>query len=428
MNKQIKTYKIHLGLKSFLEYMIALVIILDCNSVFNNFRETRGWFQYLLIATLGFSVLGLAIAQKRIPVKKFRKCCSVVLLWGIYLLLFWLLNSGSVFKILINLFASGSLLSVYFILYGDEKKQIGLMVKFRNIMVVLAAVSLFFWLFGSIFHVIPVTGIHISNWMGNLNETEVKSYFGVYYEMQHIHFLGRITIIRNVMVFNEAPMAAICLGIALMIEKLYLKNDGKVGEKILIVAMITTFSTSGYLVMLAVLLYCFLAKKPKNQVVYILKIFSIPVLFGVAIFLGIAVLVDKMDSLSGTIRMDDYVSGIRAWRMNPLVGDGMGSVKAMKAARPLWRQNSEGFSSAIIMILVQGGLYIASAYVLIFLHSIRNFMKRNRDMLMFLGLFLFFLVTTVVPYNYLTVAILCFMLSQAEAKSVQKLDWNLKNA
>lgn len=400
---QRKTFRI----RGLFEYLIALVIILDCNSVWNNIRETREWFQYFLLIILYVGVFGCLLAVGKFKTSLLYKTLFFVGLFCLYFAFFLVINTNSIVTGVVNMLLALCALLVYFYLCVDEKGKVGLLLKFRDVMVIIAFISLIFWILGPVMELIQPTGVYLTNWTGNNNETQIKSYFDIFFVVQNISFFDMIYIARNTAFFNEAPMASLCLSVALMIDMLYDRSQWRWARIILMIALATTFSTAGYILLAILCVFEFIKNRPQQKLLYFVKVLIIPVSFVTAIVVALVLVEEKLSTFSGMARLDDYTSGFKAWLTNPFMGDGFGSMDAMTKARPIWRQSAGGFNSGIMAILVQCGLYGVVIYLGIIISAILRGIKYKKiQIAVFSMLFFFLLLVTVIPYNYLSIMML----------------------
>ncbi len=65
-----------------------------------------------------------------------------------------------------------------------------LLLAFRDVVVLVAIVSLFFWLFASVFEIIPPTGQIYSNWTSDGTPKAVFSWLGLYFETQDVNYVS----------------------------------------------------------------------------------------------------------------------------------------------------------------------------------------------------------------------------------------------
>lgn len=116
--------------------------------------------------------------------------------------------------------------------------------KFVKLMKILATISLFFWLFGSLLNIIPATGEIILDW-GPIRS--IPNYYFSYFETQTAT-LGSLVYPRNSGIFTEAPMFAAALSLALITEYCLTKTTKT--TIILIFALLSTGSYTAILILL----------------------------------------------------------------------------------------------------------------------------------------------------------------------------------
>ena len=392
--------------RSFFEYIIALAIILDCNSIWNNLIETRSWFQFFIMAMLFVGVLGFLFINSSVPKNAFMVSILIVF----YYLLFLLLNGNSIIQTTLNVMLSCVLIVMYNMVKKRNGNVVDLLICFKNIILFIATVSLILWFLGSVIEIIQPTGTSLTNWTGNANQTIVNSYFGVYFSYQKISFFDKLYIVRNIAIFNEAPMSSLCFSLGLMIELLFSDKWNMKNCVILVAAIISTFSTTGYIIATVVCVYKYIRSNSQYSILKLIKVLCVPVLICVVLCIANSLIQEKLSTFSGMARSDDFVSGVRAWLLHPLFGDGIGSMRAMSLVRPSWRKEAEGFNSGLIQMLVQGGVYLAFPYFLVPIKALKGSLKlHNYDKAIFVVLFCFVFCITVIAFNYLTLMVLCFL-------------------
>ena len=106
------------------------------------------------------------------------------------------------------------------------------------------------------------------------------------------------------------------------------------------------------------------------------KIFIIPIVVGVfGIFIIILVL-QKLGTSSGNIRVEDFVIGYNIWRKYAIWGCGYENNDLIKTYFSISRTNM-GFSNSLTQILVQCGLYIFVLYIYCFMKGIIQGIKNK---------------------------------------------------
>ena len=131
------------------------------------------------------------------------------------------------------------LLCVYIGIMDDKEDIKGLFLKLSDIVFILSAISLFFFIFGTLLDLLPFRSTITYNWAGTNRET--YTYLNLIYESQDVVFLGK-EFTRNCGIFAEAPGFAVYLVVAIAAECLLRPKLRIVRCGILCLAIITTFS------------------------------------------------------------------------------------------------------------------------------------------------------------------------------------------
>ena len=130
-----------------------------------------------------------------------------------------------------------------------------------------ACISLLFWFFGSIVHLINPSGTIDLFWG---TEQTVNNYYGLYFEPQYSDtFIGRFHLTcRNSFIYPEAPVCCFMLISANLLNNLFIKN--KTSNLILSIAILSTLTVTGFLYVMALVLSSSINSKTKSH----LKVFA----------------------------------------------------------------------------------------------------------------------------------------------------------
>ena len=290
---------------------------------------------------------------------------------------------------------------------ADGPGIIALLSKFSNLVFVIAIVSLFFWLFGSISGYIESTTIIPNSWGG---ERFIPTYYGLYFETQEAtasEDIGKL--VRNSGIFNEGPMYNMILCTSLAYEVFLHREKNLIKIFTFIITIITTVSTTGFIFLLFVLSvkgYKAFSSKYGLQMV---------LLFPVILFFGIVVLStileNKRETGEGSFnsRSNDIAKCIEVGIENPIAGVGI----FFKSEENSSDSRSFGYSNSLFGIFAHGGFYFLLLYLIpLFIIPIFLFLK-NRDfqsLMMILCYFLLFSFT-VSQYKVLTIFMLSYSLA-----------------
>lgn len=386
------------------EYLFISVIILNFQSVWMYTFNFSLIFKKILILLLVISAFGMIIFNGKILKSDFNKTMFISALLVILLGAYVILQPNGRVSALKNFIPA----LLIFFLVSIQKDVIDLFKIYKKLLVIIAVVSIFFWVFGSILQIIKPNLTMISTWTGSDgNVKSVLGYFGVYYETQRINLAG-INCVRNSAIFTEAPMAAFAFSIALGIEELICKNRHKLNSVVLCIAIITTTSSTGIIYMILLYFFKYFGKENKYKLSKNIKILLIPFLMILLFYFLYCIVMQKLTYNSGNLRIDDFVAGYKTWLTAPLFGVGISNFTPIIANLSLWRRGVTGLSNSIAPLFAEGGLYVASIYIFCFGIGIYRCMKGNDyQVFVFIILYLFIFIITISPFNYLTF----FMLS-----------------
>ena len=407
-------------IENFLEMIVALTLILDCNSIWAKQIMPKGnsLLFYVSIFLLFIIVVKDILKDKYILLKNkklfLRTALTIVIidLISFIFILFNNFNSGSFvlkFILLFNLFV---ILLVTKSISGNLND---LLIKISNIICFFALISLILYFLGFVLKIISPNLQVLLNWG---DERYVNSYYNLLYETQYFSIFG-MRLVRNTGIFTEAPMYAFLLIIALTVQLFFYEvKPNKTKISILVITTITTFSTIGIgSLSLLIILYFLNQMKTgdykkilKNKVVIFIMACSF-ILSAAFIYQKIEASRDKMGSYS--IRMDDFKVGIEVWKKNKIFGAGYENYDFFKQhVDKSLRGTDIGGSSGIMHIMMHGGIWLLMLnvvpYLLCIYVSFKN--KDNKNIIIYL-LFLGLLLVTAVQYTFITIYLLARALS-----------------
>ncbi|SEW36951.1 hypothetical protein SAMN05216413_2524 [Ruminococcaceae bacterium KH2T8] len=300
-------------------------------------------------------------------------------------------------------------LVLFIILFGLIKNKELFWRAFSNIVCTLSVVSLFFYIFGTWLRLISPTQHIIRGW-GSWGPNPIPNFYYVYYQSQATH-PGDFTLWRNCSIFAEAPMfnMVLCMALAAEVFLFRRKKGRRFVVALLIITIITTFSTTGYL-FLALLGVLFLLNSSrfmsfcKNH----RKIFFATL----ALFVGVCALMitiklhSRTGSVSTSIRVDHTLTCLQIWKDNFLFGDGwLKDDNFLQLA-----QFAFGISVGFPYFLKCGGIMLGSLVLVPYVVSV-IFAFKNKDLkifsfnTLFMMLFVFTavvrfpIVVTFIAYN-----------------------------
>ncbi|WP_426355792.1 O-antigen ligase family protein [Latilactobacillus sakei] len=387
-------------------YMWGIAIIYNCFSIFTR-QVNSNSSKILLLMNLFFG--GYAIIKSLIKLKRYRtnisKLIFLILSYYIYILPYVYLNFKNGYYTLYTLLV----MPIFFLIYFYTEYQCGnifnLVSAIMNIMIVLSIISLFFWVFGSIFHFVHFHNSTIIEWGG------VRQIYGVkflYYEIQHTMFFGN-SIPRNSGVFVEPATFGLILNIILILKLLVQKNSNLIGSIIMILTVVSTTSTTNIIVTILVLIIAFTQSSSEKfkKIKKIINIIWIPILTIVSVYIVLLLLKTKLNGESYSLRMDDFNAGLEAFKDHPFFGNGFADttsmLKYMNTSRMI-QPGKTGFSNGLLLIFIQGGLYLGIIYILPLIKMMKSGLtSKNVVLLLAPFLFLILVFSTMAQYSELDI-------------------------
>ena len=272
----------------------------------------------------------------------------------------------------------------------------------ENIVLIIAVVSLAFWFSGSLLGIIKPSGVEYTTWTISGTEVAINKYYNLYFETQIQNFFG-LKIVRNSAIFTESPMSSFMFCYALLVELFKKKHTDYKQVGLLLLAVLSSFSTTGYVIVIAALFIKYMLTQTHNRVAAVLRMAVVPVvLIGLVLFIE-QLLENKFESSSGSVRLDDFVAGFNAWMDHPIMGNGYSNSAAILQYMSTNRMNNTGFSNSLMQILSYGGLYLLAPYVGAAAYGIYKIVRRRDwNELAFVVIFLVMFVFTVTSFQMLS--------------------------
>ena len=386
-------------INSIVDVLLIFLVIISTNSIYVN-MDTDYKLKVYIVFFVVFSLV-LKFISFRIKKTEFKNILVLLAVYYIVISCIALLNKSE-FSVgsLLYYFVNFPSLIIILVVANQNNYLISILNYFINITIFLGVISIFFWFFGSYLHIISPTGYVINNWNAG---SITPNYYNLYFETQRIDILDEY-VIRNSGVFVEAPMWSLILGLSLIFQELYMKNN-IFKPTILIIMTLTTFSTTGIYIAGLIVLYK-LVIQTKGWIKYV-GIVIVPVLI-----YGLSILWEnKSETNSANIRFDDYRAGFLAWKDNILLGSGFSDgIRNIESYMDVSIRPNLGYSNSFFIILSQGGIVL---FILYLLPMIIILVKRKYtyDMKFFVILLIVILGTTIFVDTYIFAFIIGFMYS-----------------
>ena len=250
-------------------------------------------------------------------------------------------------------------LMVYIGICDECGTAVGLLHKLADIVTALAAISLVCYLLGTCLDILPWARETTYFWA---SETRTcTTYYHLYYEAQSTDMFG-LHLVRNCGIFTEAPGYAVFLIIALATE-MFLRKQPRVWRLVLLcVTVITTYSTKAVLLAVGVFGLHYIITAPRTPLQRRLKRIILPIVCVAGAAVAVILLIDKMNTESFYIRIDDLLASLKTWWTSPLFGTGYYNDESVIAQFAYPRPNN-GLSMGLPVLLAQGGLFLVALYI-----------------------------------------------------------------
>ena len=389
--------------KTLFENIVAICIILDCESVWK-WMHGSGYFRLALTLCLIGSLMALLLRDGAV-VRYGSKNRAIFM--GFYLSFLVIYNVVVNSTHIMDVFQLAITITLMLLFFNNEENIRDVMQRCSKILYFVAIVSLFFWLFGSILHVFNPSQ-ELTIYINDVPRVK-QSYFFLQYEMQKEEIFGASGIWRNTGFFFEGPKYVLLLSLMLAYELFIAKSTSFKRCIIFTITALSTMSMTGvYAIGLIWILYLFVRYPAGSNRGLFFRALLVLVLFGIGTQVASyfeSTFTLKASTASYSTRMDNYQAGFAAWLEKPILGSGYLNMTNVIAHYSSFRLNDIGYSKSIFRVLAQGGIYLAFVYVVPMLKSIYEaIITRNSKKIGFLLIFLYYFITTSFPYNYI-----CFM-------------------
>lgn len=389
-------------LYKFVTFILSFLLILNTNSIWTTIPGTKEKFINILYLVLPVCIF-FSLLSVKIDSIKFRNILVLTIFFLIYFSIFLIVpvNRASI-SLGLKLLVSFVSFLLYFGLCTDTKKFPLIFEYYINWMVIIGIISLVLWMLVSCMRILQFNSSILSDWSTfNGYAARISSYHGIYFETQYLN-----NIPRNSAIFPEAPMASLHFLVALSLNFLFCQGKfSKVKNLLLILAIISTLSSTGYIGIVLLFTYKMVFYKFKNNTLNYLKFLWIIVFLIGSIVVVNLIFSQKIGSESGNIRKDDYLAAFNAWKTSPIFGVGLVS-DTVKNYMSLWRSYNLGFSNSLMDVLAHGGLWLLVVYVGAGLKgAISNLKIKNFNMIMFIIMVFYLFATTIFTNSFLILAV-----------------------
>ena len=396
---QGKKLVIHFSAAMTAVYMLSVILVFEMRSIWTSMPKYSRINDLLLMALVGTTVL--YILSRKHYTRHFLTGIITTLALCAYLFLYYVYDEYKAESFPKMVLRMCVICLLCFAMREEHKQKLFELIE--KIIIVIAVVSLTFWLVGSLLGIIQPSGIEYTIWSStDGSEVPINNYFHLYFETQYQRFFDTI-IMRNSAIFTEAPMSSFMFCFAFLVELFKKKQYNVKICVLLLIAIVTCISTTGYVVaIIAIFMKYVISNTGKNTVASVLKLAIAPFVLIVIVLVMEYVFESKLQTTSGSLRMDDFVAGFKAWMLHPIMGNGYGNSNSYVYMMSTFRIDRKGFSNSLMQILAYGGLYLLAPYAGSFgLGAYRYFKKADWNNLVFICLFLIMFIFTITSFQML---------------------------
>ena len=389
----------NLSLRNILLYLSAFLIVVESGTMFVAFSDFYSLFDKLKVATM--LVLLFLVFNTGYKIKS-PKLTQLNLFLFIYLLGSYTLFNSSTSQLFLN-FTEILIINLLYIFIINTERYHGpyIFIAYRNIILLLAVSSLFLWLLGPILNLIEPSAYLVSNWSVH-REQIVSSYYFLCFTTEEIDYFG-LSVLANNSIFGEKAFAATVFGTGLLYELFIPKKRKFLNIVVFTLAILSTCSVTGTLITLfSYTLFVWALKRKSNFSNFLVFLFA-PLLLYIVYQFTTDVISAKVLTYSGESRSTDISNGLRSFLNHPLFGFGMNNIDIVK-------KYETGYSSSLSNVLMRGGVWLLSVYVIPIYRAIKNGIEnKNKNIICFAVIFAIMLIFNNTAFNYNTYYILLFL-------------------
>lgn len=354
--KTISFFSLPNSTKCYAHFIVFFLIF--SGSVMWNYISFAFWQKKILVLALAFFCMISIVVNRKITESAIIFVTAIGILLMVYIAV-----TREYIKTYIATFMIPFLIFILFCMVYIRNKKIHYFIEaYGNIMTFFAAISLFFWVFGSVFHILSGTAKLIYHWADT--DLQTVTYYFLYFEnpAQAVNRFG-IDIIRNTGICPESPGYSSLLLYALIVELYYRKVQKRSHVVILVLTILSTISTKGVFFLLEILLLNYLVLNQKKTVLQkFIKIFGVCILILGVMICGYYLLSQKVGGRSFSMRIEDINATLITWLHHPLFGCGFGNAEEIVSHIKTYRENN-GLSMGLLVLLAQGGLWLFAMYL-----------------------------------------------------------------
>ena len=398
-------------------YILAILLILSCHTLVGTLiGGTR-----LLLICIGGTIVSVLLNIRLVFYLKKALWHAIILYFLIILLL--LIGDFKYFYFAATYGVLAGLLFLGAALDDSGEYFYKVLHAFANVVLIIAAISLFFFLFGTIGNKIPPLTTYSFKEI-NWSNFDYNNYYFLYNDGQYTDIFGNY-VLRNIGIFLEAPMYTLPLVLALYDFLFFRKSINWISIGILLFTMASTLSTTAYIFAALLLTIRFFEKIRNNT---ILKVIIAPIFTLILLSFVTSILSDKLSTtnLSGVARLDDIQASVHSFMKHPFLGNGYNNARALDPFRTSYTKNivrnsrEAGQSTGLFAIMSNGGLVYLSIWILPLIHAISHMKDKYSRAINYKSTFIIafniLLLVTAIQTEYICVffTVMCIYISTQE--------------
>lgn len=385
-----------LNILSLISSITALLLVLNCQSVFQNARDTN--YHIYELCFLFIMVESVLLVSKNGISRNNKKnwgLYSLIYLFIIFIYILFSVQFGDLLKFL-SRFLVFPFALLHFMSSASDGNKYKLFKYFIDWTAIISVITSLFWFLSSFMGLGP-TSEFVWKWSGDVYGL---SYYNLYFSSpyQYIDLIPGLAMRRNIGIFTEGPMFMLVLSFALLFAYMF-KNTFKINRwKIIaiLVAMVTTFSVTGYIVVMAIIASKMINKNKNFQNRIIIAFVALTV----GLIAATTVIEMKSSSASYLVRMDDFSTGMKAFLSSPILGIGYENTSTLRSFMSSSRSFNMGFSNTLFSVLAYGGIVLAGIYLFpVCVGLKKSYTRHDKTVFLFCILYLM-LYCTVIFYTF----------------------------
>lgn len=401
-------------IQKFLIYLAAFLIMLNIGTVYTH-MPGGGHLDGIVTFLPAVLLLGVVVIKRWFNQATAARTVKVVVLIAAYLAICSIICGANMRNTIAQIMFVAIL--VLYCALIEKGRNPFLLIAYRDIIFIVALISLVFWLFGSILGIISPSSSVISNWgvSGGGSYNTLKSYYHLYFELDRTFIFGGF-ITSNRSIFVERAFTSFAFSIGWLYELFIENRKSKVRLIIFSLSMISTLSMTGLIIIVVTFMLYYIFNGTNQRILNFVRVIFIPVIVFVAWF-SINFLLETKFSMghSGISRISDFRNGFVAWKYKPLFGYGFGNSDVIH------QQFRTGYSNSVTMILTQGGLAMFLLYLIPFVKGLSVGIKlHNINYSLFVVVIILSFSFTAIAFTDMMIYLLIFFVYGRELINVTR--------